>query len=282
MLSKFCEKNRFLTLAKKFNANLFSRFITKHRVATSISDDYAFTNFCKNAGANSEIFKNFRTNEIFRRILEHTTPEFGDDYIKVILSNGYDYEFIKKFVLSDVIGMPEKFLFEGFGFIAPSTLRYIKVLSDLKLKFGDLSGKKIVEIGGGYGGQARVLFLEFMDLEYTIIDLPEVLTLIKKFMERSTLNNGILNLVSAFDIPIMKPDLVISNYAFSELVREHQVNYIQKIINHSERGYLTYNNISPLEFRSLTIEEFSKFRSNSVIEAENPETWSGNKIVSWK
>jgi putative sugar O-methyltransferase len=105
---------------------------------------------------------------------------------------------------------------------------YVKVLSDLKLKFGDLNGKKIVEIGGGYGGQARVLFLEFMNLDYTIIDLPEVLLLINKFTESANLNSGKLNLFSALDFPTIKSDLVISNYAFSELPPLTQINYIKK------------------------------------------------------
>jgi putative sugar O-methyltransferase len=282
MITAFRENKYFLALLRKFSKSFFFRYITKHRLSTSISDDYVFTNFCKKAASNTETFKNFRSNEIFRTILEHTSPELGDEYLRVILDNSHDYKFISKFVVNDDVGMPEKYLYGKFGFISPSTLRYVKVLSDLKLKFGDLNGKKIVEIGGGYGGQARVLFLEFMNLDYTIIDLPEVLLLINKFTESANLNSGKLNLFSALDFPTIKSDLVISNYAFSELIREHQIEYLNKIINNSDRGYITYNNINPLEFQSLTIEEFSKFKSNCLIESEMPESWPGNKIVSWR
>jgi putative sugar O-methyltransferase len=282
MITAFRENKYFLALLRKFSKSFFFRYITKHRLSTSISDDYVFTNFCKKAASNTETFKNFRSNEIFRTILEHTSPELGDEYLRVILDNSHDYKFISKFVVNDDVGMPEKHLYGKFGFISPSTLRYVKVLSDLKLKFGDLNGKKIVEIGGGYGGQARVLFLEFMNLDYTIIDLPEVLLLINKFTESANLNSGKLNLFSALDFPTIKSDLVISNYAFSELIREHQIEYLNKIINNSDRGYITYNNINPLEFQSLTIEEFSKFKSNCLIESEMPESWPGNKIVSWR
>ena len=42
-------------------------------------------------------------------------------------------------------------------------------------------------------------------------------------------------------------DLVISNYAFTELPREIQTVYYEKIISKSAKGYITYNDITPEE-----------------------------------
>ena len=49
--------------------------------------------------------------------------------------------------------------------------------------------------------------------------------------------------------------LCVSNYALSEMAREAQLGYIQKIIRHCPRGYVTYNNPSK-DFDSMDAEEF--------------------------
>ena len=76
--------------------------------------------------------------------------------------------------------------------------------------------QSIHEIGGGYGGQAVFLqSLTSQDVEYTIYDLDKVLPLISKFTKTAAVKN-----VKLRSLPPQEPvssDLVISNYAFSEL-----------------------------------------------------------------
>nr|CAD5980366.1 Putative methyltransferase [Planktothrix pseudagardhii] len=50
-------------------------------------------------------------------------------------------------------------------------------------------------------------------------------------------------------------DLVISNYAFTEIRREVQQVYLEKVLLSAKRGYITYNEINPEDFNSYTKEE---------------------------
>ena len=60
---------------------------------------------------------------------------------------------------------------------------------------------------------------------------------------------------------------MISNYAFTELRREMQEVYFNKIILSSAAGYITYNDINPADFRSYTREEsLNKIPGARVIE----------------
>jgi hypothetical protein len=76
-------------------------------------------------------------------------------------------------------------------------------------------------------------------------------------------------------------DLVISNYAFTELRREIQEVYLNKIILSSAAGYITYNDINPTDFRSFSRDELLiKIPGSRVIE-ELPLTHPKNCIIVW-
>jgi hypothetical protein len=51
-------------------------------------------------------------------------------------------------------------------------------------------------------------------------------------------------------------DLVISNYALTEIRKEIQEVYLEKVVLPAQRGYITYNEINPEDFHSYTKEEF--------------------------
>ena len=77
-----------------------------------------------------------------------------------------------------------------------------------------------------------------------------------------------------------KYDLVISNYAFSELTRNVQDIYTDKIIKNSSHGYITYNNFA--RFDSYKLDEYKvKFSKDIKIYEEEPNTNPLNKIISW-
>ena len=50
-------------------------------------------------------------------------------------------------------------------------------------------------------------------------------------------------------------DLVVSNFAFTELRRPIQEIYFHKLIGHCPRGYISYNEICPPEFEALGRDE---------------------------
>lgn len=76
-------------------------------------------------------------------------------------------------------------------------------------------------------------------------------------------------------------DLVISNYAFSELRREIQDVYLEKIILRSQRGYITYNEITPPDFNSYKKEELLRIIPGSELSDENPLIHPRNCIIQW-
>ena len=77
-------------------------------------------------------------------------------------------------------------------------------------------------------------------------------------------------------------DIVISNYAYSELDKNLQDLYYDRIIKRSENGYLTYNFISNLcNINSYNKEEvFNKFAEKNIkILEEEPKTFEDNLII---
>ncbi|WP_256325593.1 putative sugar O-methyltransferase, partial [Helicobacter sp. CLO-3] len=171
----------------------------------------------------------------------------------------------------------------GVGKISPSTLRYIKVLSDLMLHFGDLNNLKICEIGVGYGGQARIIMSKFNVQSYTFVDLQSALDLSKKYLScYEDLNQEKLLFANLDALNTSDYDLVISNYAFSELSKDIQDLYLEKIINNATHGYITYNDISGPSLGSYKIENYKDIiHKNIQILEEKPLTHPLNRIVVW-
>ena len=87
-----------------------------------------------------------------------------------------------------------------------------------------MSGWKVAEIGGGYGGLAKILLDVFAVAQYSIYDLPEVVELQKRYSQAVNLTHLIhprtLDDATPSDSDL---DLVISNYAISELQEEAQL-----------------------------------------------------------
>ena len=83
------------------------------------------------------------------------------------------------------------------------------------------------------------------------------------------------------ELEIQNYDLLISNYAFSELPRSIQDVYLKKIILNSKRGYITYNEIVPESFNSYKKEELLNVIPNSFIIEERPITHENNCIIIW-
>lgn len=110
--------------------------------------------------------------------------------------------------------------------------QYKVVYERLVELFGSLNGMHIIEIGGGYGGQAKVICDDCKVKSYTIIDLPEVCDLQRRFLK---------------DYPVecisfiegRACDLVISNYALSEIPDNSM--YMRAVVNKSIHGYITCN-----------------------------------------
>ena len=74
---------------------------------------------------------------------------------------------LDRFRENDRYGKPETCSYGEHGLFSPTTLRYIKVASDISQLFGSLDGLRIIEIGSGYGGQCFVATTAFEPAKYS-------------------------------------------------------------------------------------------------------------------
>jgi putative sugar O-methyltransferase len=193
--------------------------------------------------------------------------------------------YMDRFITNDEIGNPTKYFYNGFKKpISSATCRYIKILAELITLFGSLKDLDIVEIGGGYGGQCKIIYDYDKPKSYTIIDLPEACALIDKCLGHFGINDvGIKSTNSGFNDE--KYSLCISNYAFSEFDRKDQDFYAEKVINHSEKGYMLCNffgkNVVLGREDCFTKEEIVALKATGNALPEEPLTTEGNFLYIW-
>ena len=241
---------------------------------TSTSDNSVYPQLCKLAAEDVNVFTSFKTATEYTDILEHVTVEEGLQYYNHFKHNTNITSRLSEFIINDSIGSPNVHNYE-FGEFSPTTLRYIKVLSDLsQLKLDD---KDIIEIGAGYGGQYVVLRQYATPKSYTIIDLPDVIELQKKYIEANNLYDIDVNFYSIETLPELSGDLLISNYALSECVARVQDIYIEKVINNCKRGYILHNNFEGYShdtLKQIIKHDVKKFK-------EMPSTGPDNVLLTW-
>ena len=249
-------------------------------VRSSISDTESYLEICKLASNEPRVFANFKSAFAYKAILEHTGFHHGRSYEKILLDRGVSpaREFLD---LHSAVGNPETFTFKGFGKVSPSLLRYFKVASDLEIFFPGWKNRPIVEVGIGYGGQLAVMSNFGFVGRYFGIDLPEAGTLAKKYLEQTDVRLSDCQILdNEQSVPALSDYLFLSNYAFSELQRDVQERYFQKLVSSSTSGYVTWNDLAEKAFGGMPAREFAE-RVGGVIHNEEPLTHPGNCIITW-
>jgi hypothetical protein len=247
---------------------------------SSISDNGNYPYIVQQAVTNDNVFNTFKSHVWYTPILEHVSYDIGFEYLEIIKN---DYPFllnnIDKYKTNDNIGSPITYNYTDVGNVSPTTLRYVKVLGEISEHFGGLDNLDVVEIGCGYGGQAKLIFDTYEVKSYTFIDLPCVLELTKKYL--SVFNIDMSKLIFK-DITSLteneKYDLFISNYAYTECSESIRETYFKNVLSNSKMGYLTSNFLSR---KTMNDEIISKLKNCFVIE-ERPKTGDDNFIIIWK
>jgi len=248
-----------------------------HQIMTSVTDDQHYPTFCKKAATEENAFITFKSHPTYTTVLEHVTYEQGLDYLKRIkLFNQFTDE-LSKFRINDTLGSPTTYNYGECGTFSPTTLRYVKILTDLSQL--DLNDKHIVEIGAGYGGQYATLRQVYKPKSYTFIDLPEVLELIKKYVSKLKLDDIEINYVNGKKLnSVIESDLLLSNYAFSECITSVQDTYIANVLQHARHGYMICNNSNGYTHDKIK----SKInKPKALISAEVPKTHYKNVLLTW-
>lgn len=110
----------------------------KNCVSPSLSDNQVYPQFCIQACNDWAIINTFRQNPIYNQILEHVSEKQGCDYLKEIAKDRDIYNKMDLFKPNDQFGGPRMYDYQDVGLVSPTTLRYVKVLSDLKNLLGTL------------------------------------------------------------------------------------------------------------------------------------------------
>jgi len=250
----------------------------------SESDAGTYPGFAAAAVNDYSVFENFRRNPTYNAILEHVSYDQGQKYLEIVRTQSPDlYQQLDRFRINDLVGNPYLFDFDQVSQIGTTTLRYLKVLSDIKNQFGTEFGQ-IIEIGAGYGGQCLICDQVLNFTQYVMFDLPPVLRLISRYLESHNLNNSYsLSTINQW-AKNSDCDLVISNYAFSELPSQLQLKYLEKVIKPSRRGYMTMNSGrdgTAFSNDKLTVDYILTQIPNSRIVEEIPQTGNNNYIIIW-
>jgi hypothetical protein len=218
----------------------------------SVTNNFSsYPSFCQRVASDGFSFQDFRRNRIYRGEVETVDYSLGlilAHEIREKYSNLLCY--CRKICIEDEVGYPLSYTYSHIGRISPTVLRYIKVVGDLQREFGDLKNFNIVEIGGGFGGQCKIIHDIGGFKHYSIIDIPECIDLMKKYLSLFSIKEVECVNYKKITAP-QKCDLLISNYAFSEIDREGQLFYIDMIISFARKGYMFYNNLSQVNHFSL-------------------------------
>lgn len=238
---------------------------------------------CRKAN-NNEYFNSFRRQSIFKKIIEGQPKYSGLGNLKSIISNKYFQQTLAKIEKSDLYGNPEnliEFYLKGKKhFLTPTTIRYTKNTINLINFFSEeIFNQNIFEIGGGYGGEAKIFF-DFANslngkkcnINYNIFDLPSSYNLIKKWLSIFNYKSNIISINEDFVIP--HNSLAISCGAVSEIHGNLLKKYIDKVILPCKFGYFLTNFESHSKpYGGITTNEFIDYLKingkSDVIQLDN-------------
>lgn len=266
------------------NLKISKRSYFRKNSDLSDSQRTPYEEFVKKVIKSEQKFLKFRRRFVYRLILEHLTYKQGLLYLDSIEST--NSQLLKEIDISSgefLLGKPYRFRYEKVGKISPTTLRYVKVLKDLDelFEFDDIY--KIAEIGIGYGGQCQIIHKHRPKTQFTLFDLNPVLELTRKYLGKE------YELICEYSAGESQQnqtwDLVISNYAFSELPRTVQLNYIENVISKSRRGYMIMNsgklNITGRSEGKMSLLELEELIPGCEVFDEEPLTSPDNYLLVW-
>jgi putative sugar O-methyltransferase len=248
-----------------------------------------YSDFVWRAATENAHFSSFRRRRMYARILENVDEAAGAECLSLITE-----PLLRTICLesefADTIGAPKTALYEGRR-LAPSTLRYGKIADDFVRCFpGFASFATVCEIGVGFGGQARVVatYRERKQAplaRYTLVDLPEVLMLAKRYLSHFELESPFAFLTKTeLGRDSQTFDFAISNYAFSEFERPLQREYIEKVLLNARSGYIIMNSGAPdsaeLKRKDVYLQdELLQLLPRATLAPEVPSTSRDNYVI---
>ncbi len=242
----------------------------------------SYSTMCGMAASDDSTFVEFRKYSVLVQAFDHVSYAQGLGYLSEIKTFGeWKPRYTKVIEEIDAVGNPNKYKFSNFGTFSPTLLRYLKVFLEIESLIAPLKDKSIAEIGVGFGGQASLIDKLSPTSNYIFYDIPPVLELTKKFVTSLGMQ-GNLEFRDGRVPESCSVDVVISNYAFSEIAKPIQTTYLNNVILKSKSGYITWNNLSANQLGGYLLADLIRLIPNSQIFPEKPYTYDGNVIIVWK
>lgn len=194
----------------------------------------------RNAVRDSSKFNEFRKDVSIRVVVEGVSLHTAKAYYEKLLSRdkGWVDSNWSEIERNDRIGNPTRQIFDSKRLkVATATVRYAWNTWDISRRF-DLLDKKVVEVGVGYGGLARLICHICKPAEYVLVDIPEALELARIYLGKFDIGSKLTFLTPEQAIP---GDVFIANYSIAELDANSQRAYFDSVISKSRSGYLTHN-----------------------------------------
>lgn len=223
----------------------------------------------------------FKSNPIYREILEHCSPEFGRTYYQLLrdqygLSDDVILEFCR---LNDRLGSPVKYALGTLDVpVSPASLLYLQhaMRTMDHLQFLQLQDVDIVEVGCGYGGYGLALnyvskIRNVRIRSYNCVDLDEPKGLQELYLNHHELSFPVyFHSASTYGQSVSGSNLFfVSIYCFSEIEKRHQLGYIEHLLPKTNHGFLIWNHVPLFEFGKYVM----------LAEPEVPRTGPGNLLV---
>lgn len=268
---------------------LINRLMGKSKFSTtrkSDSDSTSYTDFVSAVVRDDKKLAKFRTAYSYRMILEHVDFQLGYEYLSRLTPATIAF-YLNDSALKNLskVGSPRVYYYPQLGWISPTVIRYLYVNQRISDLFSSKGVQKVGEIGIGFGGQFAITSKSLRLTEYSLYDLPVVLFLSGKTIGKADLLNGSFKEQSIDPVVPNSFDLVISNYAFSELPAEVQRDYISKIFKNTPCGYLTMNSgrtdVTGRSFGKVSLAEIKEAIPGCEILEEDPITGPDNYIIVW-
>lgn len=206
---------------------------------SSISQETPWVAACSAFAEKRIASTDFRRNSAIREIVETVGPVDGRFYAACARAWGTDWLTDPAIARIDDWGNPLRWPGQLLGTaraFSPTTLRYLATALWLRKNGYVANGSQILEIGVGFGGLAATNAI-VSGTTTSLVDLPPVENAALRMLGEL----GLAGFGKAGAEVHPQPDLVISNYAFTELNASVQQDYLDRYLRHARRGVIVSN-----------------------------------------
>ena len=210
-----------------------------------------YIEYLRNTELNTNL--NFKSNP-YNGILEHVTPQLGQQYLTLIQKE-FSHILFSKVVdfckINDTYGVPHLFKYSDELCCSPTSLRYVYHSLIILDHYSKKQTRNIVEVGCGYGGLCLAInyFMNDFNVKienYHIVDFEEVGKLIKFYLglhKEHVVSKIHYHSNQTFGENVDSDNLFfISNYCYTEIDKEYNKKYTEKLLPKTQSGFILWQN----------------------------------------